>query len=53
MAAVIHVLACRTAVSSVSPLAKPAAIADDSEQPVPWVLPVARRRALRAITSLP
>ena len=45
IAALIHALALRTAVSMSSPFARPAAIADDNEQPVPWVFFVAMRGA--------
>ena len=49
IAVLIKFLALRTAVSSSAPLASSAAIADDSEQPVPWVFSVAIRAAFSAI----
>src|SRR3954447_21426727 len=52
IAALIQVLALRTARSRSSPLASPAATAEDSEQPVPWVLRVATRGAASAIVVL-
>ena len=52
MAALMKTLALRTAVSSDAPLASSAAIADDSEQPVPWVFAVAIRCAGSAMTPL-
>jgi len=45
-------LASRTAVSRSCPLANPAAMADDKEQPVPCVLLVAMRGAASRITAL-
>ncbi len=48
MAPLIQVLALRAAVSMSAPLASSAAIAEDSEQPVPWVFLVAIRGAANA-----
>src|SRR5262249_48103763 len=51
-AGVTWLLAARTASVRGSPLARPAAIADDSVQPVPWVFWVAMRSAARRTNAL-
>src|SRR5262249_15061302 len=51
-AAVTKLLAARTASVRGSPLARPAAIADDSVQPVPWVFWVAMRSAARRTNAV-